>query len=65
MIHGNSTKYVVKSSGDVVPQDEEVSDAESDASSICRSPGWDDYNGKKRRKAKEEENSAENSGFKY
>lgn len=55
MIHGNSTKYVVKTSGDVVPQNEDVSDAESDASSICRSPGWEDYNGKKRRKAKEEE----------
>ncbi|PVH81568.1 hypothetical protein DL98DRAFT_170342 [Cadophora sp. DSE1049] len=53
--NGTSTKYVVNSGGDVVPQEEEVSDAESDASSICRSPGWEDYNGKKRKKAKEEE----------
>ncbi|KAH9209413.1 hypothetical protein DL95DRAFT_25873 [Leptodontidium sp. 2 PMI_412] len=53
--NGTSTKYVVKSSGDVVPQEEEVSDAESDISSICQSPGWEDYNGKKRKKAKEDE----------
>ncbi|KAK0117934.1 hypothetical protein ONS95_012246 [Cadophora gregata] len=53
--NGVSTKYVVKSSGVVVRQEKESSDAESNASSICRSPGWEDYNGKKRKQAKEEE----------
>lgn len=50
-----STKYIISSHGDVMPQEEEKDSAEdSDASSICHSPGWDDLSGKKRKKEKKE-----------
>ncbi|KAL2063246.1 hypothetical protein VTL71DRAFT_5051 [Oculimacula yallundae] len=54
-INGASQKYVVKPGGDLVLQDEDLSEPESAISSICQSPGWEDYNGKKRKKAKEDE----------
>jgi hypothetical protein len=50
-----ATKYIISSQGDVIPQDEENDDdRNSDASSICQSPGWDDITGKKRKKEKKE-----------
>lgn len=51
---GPDRKYIIKTSGDLVAQDEDNSDLETEASSICQSPGWDDLSGKKRRKEKEE-----------
>lgn len=50
-----STKYIISSHGDVMPQEEEKDgDEDSDVSSICHSPGWDDLSGKKRKKEKKE-----------
>ncbi|KAE9368397.1 hypothetical protein N431DRAFT_57405 [Stipitochalara longipes BDJ] len=51
--NGTTTKYIIKSDGDAVPQDEE-SEVDSDASSICHSPGWEDAASKKQRKEKRE-----------
>ncbi|KAF4634083.1 hypothetical protein G7Y89_g4024 [Cudoniella acicularis] len=50
---GPTKKYVIKQ-GNVVPMEEAESDVESDRSSICHSPGWDDLTGKKRKKEKRE-----------
>jgi len=50
---GTTTKYVIKD-GNVIPQDEAVSEGESDRSSICRSPGWDNESERKRKKEKQE-----------
>lgn len=49
---GTTTKYIIRSDGDAVPQEEETED--SDVSSICHSPGWEDSASKKRRKEKAE-----------
>jgi hypothetical protein len=49
---GTTTKYIIRSDGDAVPQEEELQD--SDVSSICHSPGWEDSASKKRRKEKAE-----------
>ncbi len=49
---GTTTKYIIRSDGDAVPQEEESED--SDVSSICHSPGWEDSASKKRRKEKAE-----------
>ncbi|KAN0094023.1 hypothetical protein V8E51_017207 [Hyaloscypha variabilis] len=50
---GTTTKYIIRSDGDAVPQDEE-SEADSDVSSICHSPSWEDAASKKKRKEKRE-----------
>jgi hypothetical protein len=56
------TRFVLKD-GDLVPEEEAESDEETDASSICHSPGWDDLSGAKRkekkRKAKERKKEKE------
>lgn len=50
-----STKYIISSHGDVVPQQaEKEAGGDSDTSSICHSPGWDDITGSKRKKEKKE-----------
>jgi hypothetical protein len=49
-----ATKYIIRSDGDAVPQEEEETEEDSDASSICHSPGWEDAASKKRRKEKRE-----------
>ncbi|CZS95065.1 uncharacterized protein RCO7_05897 [Rhynchosporium graminicola] len=54
-IPAHSPKYVIMPGGDLLPQDDELSEPESAISSICQSPSWEDYNGKRRKKAKEEE----------
>jgi hypothetical protein len=52
-VDGPTKKYVIKA-GNVVPQSEaEHSDNESDRSSICHSPGWDDLTGNKKKKEKQ------------
>ncbi|KAG9231904.1 hypothetical protein BJ875DRAFT_443659 [Amylocarpus encephaloides] len=45
-------KYVIQA-GNVVPQSEAESGNESARSSICRSPGWDDVSGNKKKKDKQ------------
>jgi hypothetical protein len=50
---GTTTKYIIRADGDAVPQEEE-SEEDSDVSSICHSPGWEDSASKKRRKEKRE-----------
>ena len=50
---GTTTKYIIRADGDAVPQEEE-SEVDSDVSSICHSPGWEDSASKKRRKEKRE-----------
>ncbi|RDL42435.1 uncharacterized protein BP5553_02414 [Venustampulla echinocandica] len=45
-------KYVIRS-GTVVSQEKADGGSESDRSSICRSPGWDDITGNKRKKEKQ------------
>ncbi|KAH6669502.1 hypothetical protein B0J14DRAFT_121088 [Halenospora varia] len=51
--NGPTKKFVIKQ-GNVVPQEEADEGAESDRSSICHSPGWDDITGKKKKKEKKE-----------
>jgi hypothetical protein len=51
--NGTTTKYIIRSDGDAVPQEEETEE-DSDVSSICHSPGWEDAASKKRRKEKRE-----------
>ncbi|CAG8957861.1 hypothetical protein HYFRA_00000201 [Hymenoscyphus fraxineus] len=53
-------KYVVKAGG-VVPQTEGESGDESDRSSICHSPGWDDILGNKKKKEKLEKQAAKDA----
>jgi hypothetical protein len=48
-----TAKYIIKSSGDIVPEDLGAQE-DSDVSSICHSPGWEDANAKKRKKEKRE-----------
>ncbi|KAK2627459.1 hypothetical protein QTJ16_003425 [Diplocarpon rosae] len=50
-----AAKHVLDVGSAVTPRGQEVGEVDSDVSSICHSPGWEDYNGKKRRKMKEEE----------
>lgn len=50
---GPTKKFVIKQ-GNVIPQEEADEGAESDRSSICHSPGWDDITGKKKKKEKKE-----------
>lgn len=52
--NGATTKYIIRPDGDAVPQDQEESPEDSDVSSICHSPGWEDAASKKRRKEKRE-----------
>lgn len=48
-----TTKYIIDSHGELIPEHEEK-EVDSDASSVCQSPGWDDISGKKRKKEKKE-----------
>lgn len=50
---GPTPKYIVKN-GSVVPRDDVESEAESERSSICHSPGWDSDTTRRKRKAKHE-----------
>jgi hypothetical protein len=52
--NGTTTKYFIKSSGDIVPEELGAQEEDSDASSICHSPGWEDASAKKRKKEKRE-----------
>ncbi|KAE8451341.1 hypothetical protein EG329_003970 [Mollisiaceae sp. DMI_Dod_QoI] len=52
--NGTPKKYVISQSGDLIPQEEEVSEDDSDTSSICHSPGWDNITGKKKKQEKQE-----------
>jgi hypothetical protein len=49
--NATTTKYIIRSDGDIVPQEEESSE-DSDVSSICHSPGWENSASKKRKKEK-------------
>jgi hypothetical protein len=52
-VDGPTKKYVIKA-GNVVPQHQGEHDGnESDRSSICHSPGWDDLSGNKKKKEKQ------------
>lgn len=50
--HAPQARYVLSATGEIVPEGEELGDEGSDVSSICHSPGWDDYGEKRRRKEK-------------
>ncbi|PBP25874.1 hypothetical protein BUE80_DR003150 [Diplocarpon rosae] len=50
-----AAKQVLDVGSGAIPRGQEVGEVDSDVSSICQSPGWEDYNGKKRKKMKEEE----------
>jgi hypothetical protein len=59
--NGTTTKYIIRSDGDAVPQEEE-SELDSDVSSICHSPGWENSASKKRRKEKREARERKKKG---
>ncbi|KUJ08905.1 uncharacterized protein LY89DRAFT_328852 [Mollisia scopiformis] len=50
--NGTTRKYVISQSGDLIPQELDDSEDDSDTSSICHSPGWDDLSGKKKKQEK-------------
>ncbi|KAI6713570.1 hypothetical protein JHW43_003925 [Diplocarpon mali] len=52
---GPPATHVASAGRGLAPRRPEHGDLDSDVSSICQSPGWEDYSGKKRRKTKEEE----------
>ncbi|EPE30755.1 hypothetical protein GLAREA_03722 [Glarea lozoyensis ATCC 20868] len=52
-VDGPTKKYIIKA-GNVVPQHQGENDGnDSDRSSICHSPGWDDLSGNKKKKEKQ------------